>query len=1169
MEKRVFFALFLIVSVFLIVPLIIQGVDIDLEKISDYLDLPQNKAKNLINLLFDELNKKWVDLMTSADSTSQEQAALIVARKAVRKNVINYAFWELPKQAGKDLVGAIYKTAILIGSPDKLVKLLDEFEKMTVGQAKKYATEWLLQQEIKVSTGNLKTSYISCAENKQEIILPYVIAYKPISPLHGKVGITVYSGSKIEPPISQGDPLSIVFNDFWLAEDEFCKILMPFTIHVIGTVEQGNSNLYKWVGQPEIKIEFPDYVPQLDFPELSWIDKINQGLKQNLVVIDKLIKITKDFSEGVIKETAGLIGKSKSTAEKIFKKIETIIQDNELWPGTISSVPNSILQQELDKLSYEQDLISNESEQELDEEKETEKEVILTIEQQDFESKILAIQKELDVIANQIDIITEKIAQLKKDMDYKEVAGAVTEEQEPEQEPDQEICKKTNLSKPAQNKVIINEVAWMGTSYSSSDEWIELKNLSNNPVDLTGWQILDKENQIKIVFKQNGFSPVIPSNGFFLLERTSEQTVSFKKADIIYTGALSNNNEALYLFNNHCQLQDKVIANPSWPAGDNQEKRTMERSKDLSWHTFSAEQFSGILGTPKAKNSEPLENKLCANHNNCNNQKDCENAEYYWYDNACNQYKKESDNSNTAKNDTSGSDTPIISYCSQENLGEPSHFPVIVNEIAWMGTNNSYTDEWIELKNISENTISLNNWQLLDKDLNIQIIFNAQDFIAPNEFYILERTNDDSAPDIVADKIYSGNLSNENESLRLFNENCDLIDHALAEPDWPAGDNSEKRTMERSADLSWHTFSREQFSGILGTPKAKNSEPAEPEEQEPSDYDNQQDCENAGYYWYDEICNSEQEVILVCADYNNETDCLNESCYWYSEICNQEQEEQEQSFSLLDVVINEIAWMGTQFSSNDEWIELYNNTDQNIDLNNWTIKSKDETPNIVLTGVILSNSFYLLERTDDSAISDILADQIYTGALGNEGEYLELRDAQNNLIDEVDCANDWFAGDNENKTTMERIDTLSAGSNIENWANNAQEIKNGLDAESNPINGTPKTKNSASQNNDLVWNRCQENAEIDENETYEQVLLSMIKGSVQNFQIRTFTLKVGQVIGEFYINANTRAYNQFGAKISDEQDFSFSDYLIPDQKVKTLYADYGQFCIASEVWLEE
>ncbi len=115
----------------------------------------------------------------------------------------------------------------------------------------------------------------------------------------------------------------------------------------------------------------------------------------------------------------------------------------------------------------------------------------------------------------------------------------------------------------------------------------------------------------------------------------------------------------------------------------------------------------------------------------------------------------------------------------------------------------------------------------------------------------------------------------------------------------------------------------------------------------------------------------------------------------------------------------------------------------------------------------------------------------------------------------------------------------------------------------------PKTKNSASQNNDLVWNRCQENAEIDENETYEQVLLSMIKGSVQNFQIRTFTLKVGQVIGEFYINANTRAYNQFGAKISDEQDFSFSDYLIPDQKVKTLYADYGQFCIASEVWLEE
>jgi len=36
-----------------------------------------------------------------------------------------------------------------------------------------------------------------------------------------------------------------------------------------------------------------------------------------------------------------------------------------------------------------------------------------------------------------------------------------------------------------------------------------------------------------------------------------------------------------------------------------------------------------------------------------------------------------------------------------------------------------------------------------------------------------------------------------------------------------------------------------------------------------------------------------------------------------------------------DIVINEIMWMGTTFNSNDEWIELRNMTDLEIDLGKW------------------------------------------------------------------------------------------------------------------------------------------------------------------------------------------------------------------------------------------
>ena len=163
-----------------------------------------------------------------------------------------------------------------------------------------------------------------------------------------------------------------------------------------------------------------------------------------------------------------------------------------------------------------------------------------------------------------------------------------------------------------------------------------------------------------------------------------------------------------------------------------------------------------------------------------------------------------------------------------------------------------------------------------------------------------------------------------------------------------------------------------------------------------------------------------------------------------------------------DVVINEIAWMGTKASTNDEWIELYNNTTHDIDLTGWTLLSVDGSPTINLSGIIPSQGYFLLERTDDNSISDITADQIYTGALGNSGEKLQLKDETELLIDEVDCSEGWFAGINSDtvKATMERINPKSDGSISENWDTNNQILHTGIDAKGNSINGTPKVQNS-------------------------------------------------------------------------------------------------------------
>jgi len=140
-----------------------------------------------------------------------------------------------------------------------------------------------------------------------------------------------------------------------------------------------------------------------------------------------------------------------------------------------------------------------------------------------------------------------------------------------------------------------------------------------------------------------------------------------------------------------------------------------------------------------------------------------------------------------------------------------------------------------------------------------------------------------------------------------------------------------------------------------------------------------------------------------------------------------------QAANSSDVVINEIAWMGTSVSYNDEWIELYNNTNSSINLDGWTLKAKDGTPEISLAGEISAKGLFLLERTDDEAVPNVSSDQIYKGALGNSGENLELTDSLGNLVDSVNSGSAWFGGDNSTKKTMERKSVLISGSDPSNW----------------------------------------------------------------------------------------------------------------------------------------
>lgn len=122
------------------------------------------------------------------------------------------------------------------------------------------------------------------------------------------------------------------------------------------------------------------------------------------------------------------------------------------------------------------------------------------------------------------------------------------------------------------------------------------------------------------------------------------------------------------------------------------------------------------------------------------------------------------------------------------------------------------------------------------------------------------------------------------------------------------------------------------------------------------------------------------------------------------------------------VVINEIAWMGGPASASDEWIELYNDSAEEVSLIGWKLVADDGAPLISLTGSIPAGGFYIMERTDDDSAPGVTADKIYTGDLANAGETLKLLDSDTVVVDTVIGGSGWasIGGNNTTKDTPQR-----------------------------------------------------------------------------------------------------------------------------------------------------
>ncbi|MEI6399972.1 MAG: lamin tail domain-containing protein [bacterium] len=144
------------------------------------------------------------------------------------------------------------------------------------------------------------------------------------------------------------------------------------------------------------------------------------------------------------------------------------------------------------------------------------------------------------------------------------------------------------MTKNVSATVFFSEIAWMGTTVSSTNEWIELFNDGDQSQNLDGWKIVSEDNNISI-----NLSGTISAKGYYLIERTDDDSVANVPADLIATfgHGLSNAGETLYLKNDAGNTIESLNYTSGWPAGDVSTKDTMQKSGGV-WITASA--------TPKA-----------------------------------------------------------------------------------------------------------------------------------------------------------------------------------------------------------------------------------------------------------------------------------------------------------------------------------------------------------------------------------------------------------------------------------------------------------------------------------------------------------------------------------------------------------------------------------------
>ncbi|OGZ80129.1 MAG: hypothetical protein A2353_02595 [Candidatus Staskawiczbacteria bacterium RIFOXYB1_FULL_38_37] len=494
---------------------------------------------------------------------------------------------------------------------------------------------------------------------------------------------------------------------------------------------------------------------------------------------------------------------------------------------------------------------------------------------------------------------------------------------------------------PEPGYVVINEIMQdPGAVSDTYGEWFELYNTTNYDIDLSGCVIKDELNNLHTIT-----SLILSANGYAVFAKNGNYSLNGGlNPDYVYSNTtLGNASDSIILDCNSAEI-DRVDYDGGAEFPDPTGASTilgnpaLDNNVGANWCVSTTPYGLGDLGTPGSLNdscgfapvcgnniletdeqcddgntsngdgcSSTCQTETPANPEDYNNQEDCENAGFYWYDDSCHAEPNPEE--------------PVAP--------EPGY--VVINEIMQdPGAVSDTYGEWFELYNTTNYDIDLSGCVIKDELNNLHTITSL--ILSANGYAVFAKNGNYSLNGgLNPDYVYSNTtLGNASDSIILDCNSAEIdrvdYDGGAEFPD-PTGASTilGNPALDNNVGANWCVSTTPYGLGDLGTPGSLNDSCGfapvcgnnilETDEQcddgntsngdgcsstcqtetpaNPEDYNNQEDCENAGFYWYNNSCHELPYVPPQPEDYNNQEDCESAGFYWYDDSCHADPQPEE------------------------------------------------------------------------------------------------------------------------------------------------------------------------------------------------------------------------------------------------------------------------------------